>query len=144
MLIAQGTHQFLARMLSENISSWRVRSVHAPVPDWYAPEHRSVPDAYAKRAHPFLTCMFSARISSWSYAQRAHKSRSMLGRNSIFSIIFKCWGSTKWTKLTKILSSDFTRSLCLKWIWVPIEILRLVNKKAFLICWMVTGTWFDL
>jgi hypothetical protein len=59
---AQGTHQFLVRMLSifnrnalcARISTWCVCSVHAPVPD-----------SYAQLTHQFLTHMLSARIGSW-------------------------------------------------------------------------------
>ncbi len=50
----------------------------------------------------------------------------------------------KWRGNYKIIhyrSSDIPRSLCFKWFWAPIEILRLVYKKTFLICSMV---WFDL
>ncbi len=49
---AQGTHQFLVRMLS--IFFKGMRSVHA-----------LVPDAYAQCTHQFLTRMLSVRISSW-------------------------------------------------------------------------------
>jgi hypothetical protein len=70
---AQRTHQFLTRILRVHISSWclcsaffegnalcacistwRVCSVHAPVPD-----------LYAQRRHQFLTHMLNAHISSW-------------------------------------------------------------------------------
>ncbi len=45
---------FEGTALCARISTWRVCSVHAPVPD-----------SYAQRSHQFLTCMLSARISSW-------------------------------------------------------------------------------
>ncbi len=51
---AQGTHQFLTRMLRVRISSWRVCSVN-PVP---------VPDP-AQRTHQFLARMLSVHIRSW-------------------------------------------------------------------------------
>ncbi len=89
---AQGTHQFLTRMLSERISSWPVCSGYASVPDAYAQHflkgmrsvHASVPDAYAQCTHQFLTPMLSVRISSWrpcsvhasvpdAHAQGAHQ-----------------------------------------------------------------------
>jgi hypothetical protein len=118
------------RTLSVRISSWRVRSVHASVPDPYAQGthqswcvfsacfegtalchalvpwricsvHAPVPDSYAQRS-----------ISSWHassacarvpdpYAQRAHKGRSMRVRNSVFSIIFKV------PKTAKILKNRY-------------------------------------
>ncbi len=47
---AQCTHQFLTRMLSARISSWRVCSAYA-----------SVPDAHAQCMHQFLTRMLRVR-----------------------------------------------------------------------------------
>ncbi len=103
---AQCTHQFLTRMLSVRISSWRACSVHASIPYAHAEgiqnEHlkNRKTDAHAKHARKELMRMLRVRISSWHacsgcasvpdpYAQRAHKGRSMRVRNSIFSIIFK-------------------------------------------------------
>jgi hypothetical protein len=103
---AQCTHQFLTRMLSLLISSWRACSVHT-----------SVPDVHAQCMHQFLMRMLrvykmniwkigklmhmlSMRIRNWCvcsgcasvpdpYAQHALKGQSMRVRNSIFLIIFK-------------------------------------------------------
>ncbi len=104
---AQCTHQFLTRMLSERISSWRACSVHASsilyayaegIQNEYLKNEKT--DAHAEHAHKELMCMLRVRISSLRarsgcasvpdlYAQRAHKGWSMRVRNSIFSIIFK-------------------------------------------------------
>ena len=103
---AQCTHQFLTRMLSVRISSWRACSVYASIPYSHAKgiqnEHKKnrKNDAYAEHARKELMRMLRVGTSSWSarsgcasvpdpYAQRAHKGRSMRVRNSIFLIIFK-------------------------------------------------------
>ncbi len=70
---AKRTRKELMRMLSMHISSWCVCSGYASVPDAYAQHvlkglrsvHVLVPDVYAQCTHQFLTCMLSARISSW-------------------------------------------------------------------------------
>ncbi len=81
---AQCTHQFLTRMLSVRISSWRACSVHASIPYAHAEVYKmniwkirklvrmlsmrvrswcvcsgcaSIPDAHAQGAHQFLTRM---------------------------------------------------------------------------------------
>jgi hypothetical protein len=62
----------LMRMLNMRISSCRICSGYASVPDAYAQlvlkglrsVHVLVPDAYAQCTHQFLTRMLSARISS--------------------------------------------------------------------------------
>ncbi len=74
-------HQFLARTLSSRISSWRTRSVHAPVPYAHAQHALNAlfkygilrlywayaweTDAYAQGTHQFLTRMLRVRIIHW-------------------------------------------------------------------------------
>jgi hypothetical protein len=82
---AQRTHQFLTRMLKVRISSWCICSaffegnaLFASISTWrVCSVHAPVPYSYAQRTHQFLTCMLSARISSWR--------------------LRACWGYTKWT-----------------------------------------------
>ncbi len=86
----QFTHQFLTRMLSLGISSWRACSVHASIPYAHAEgiqnEHlkNRKTDADAEHARKELMRMLRVCISSWHarswcasvpdpYAQRAHK-----------------------------------------------------------------------
>ncbi len=106
------------------ISSWRVGSVHASVPDPYAQGmhqflmrmlsmfegtalcaristwcvcsvQATVPDSYALCMHQFLTCTLSVSGVPDPYAQRAPKGQSMRVRNSIFLIIFKVHKTAK-------------------------------------------------
>jgi hypothetical protein len=92
---AQRTHQFLTRMLSASISSWRACSVHTSiltrmlrvykmniwkigkrmrmlsmcVRNWYTCSGcASVPNAHAQGAHQFLTRMLSVRIKAGACA----------------------------------------------------------------------------
>jgi hypothetical protein len=114
---AQCTHQFLTRMLSARISSWRACSVHASIPYAHAEgiqnEHlkNTKTDAHAEHVRQELMRMLSVRISSWRarswcasvpdpYAQRAHKGRSMRVRNSIFLIILKYLKHQKFLKIS--------------------------------------------
>ncbi len=112
---AQCTHQFLTRMLSVRISSWRACSVHASS-SWRACSvHASIPCAHAKGIQNEhlkigkLTLMLSMRVRNWCvcsgcasvpdpYAQRAHKGWSMRKRNSICSIILKYLKHRKWSQ----------------------------------------------
>jgi hypothetical protein len=78
---AQQTHQFLTRMLRVRISSWCVCSsffegnaLCARISTWRVISvHAPVPESYAQRTHQFLTRMISARISSW-HACSVHQS----------------------------------------------------------------------
>ncbi len=70
---AQQKHQFLTRMLRVCISSWCVCSaffegdaICARISSWrICSVHAPIPDSYAQRMHQFLSRMLSARISSW-------------------------------------------------------------------------------
>ena len=71
--LAQQKHQFLTRKLRVCISSWCVCSaffeenaICARISTWrVCSVHAPVPDSYAQHTHQFLTRMLSARISSW-------------------------------------------------------------------------------
>ncbi len=98
---AQCTHQFLTRMLSARISSWRLCSAYASVPD----AHAQCTQQLLKRAEGIqnehlknrkLMRMPGRNRYVWSgcasvpdaHTQREHKGRNSCLRNSIFSIIF--------------------------------------------------------
>jgi hypothetical protein len=101
---AEGTHQFLTRMLSERISSFFVRSGYKPVPDAYVQHglkglcsvHALVPDTYTQFMNQVLTRMLSAHIVPDVYAQCMHQFLlSML--SACISSLRECRGYTKWT-----------------------------------------------
>ncbi len=112
------------------ISSWRVRSVHASVPDpmlrvrisswcicsacfkgtalcarlstWcVCSVHAPVPDSYAQCTHQFLTRTLSMRVSSWPVCSACAERLEHACKEFKILIIFKV------PKITKILTNRF-------------------------------------